>query len=708
VQERVQVLTAQLLTVLAADEEERRKGQLLSILLIGALAAALVLTLVNLVQYVLLPTSKSLSYVLSDVPGDVLFLGLLWLNHKGHIRLASYLFLILLVLVASFLFQINSLDRVMLLYVVPVMAASFVLNAGASFTFALFSSMGYTAAYLMSHPGVSYNYVSLIGLFVMALVAWLAASNLENSLREVRKRAEELDQRVMERTSDLAEALQREHSEASKNEAVLESIGDGVIVFDQNRQAIVVNPAACSILGCVAQSLAGQDIDLVMGDAVNAEDQAIIRSLIDSEASPRMSLKINWGRKILAVSFAQVRLPYVEQPGSVMVFRDITREAEVDRMKSEFVSIVSHELRTPMTVIKGYLDLILMGDGDSDPHTLRKFLHVVKANADRLGDMVDELLDVSRIEAGKVQIRFQPVSIGRIIGDVATMLENGMANKKDQVQLRLDVPEDLPEVLADPGRLTQIVTNLISNALKYTLEGHVDVAVRVMDSQMQVDVRDTGIGMTEDDQAKLFTRFFRASTARSSDIPGTGLGLAITRSLIEMHGGRIWVKSEVGQGSTFSFTLPLVPESLANMVSPHGASMRVLPEAVSPKILVVDDELHTAQLIRHQLEASDYTVLITTHGKDVLPLARREKPNLILFDVLIRDANGIEVLHQLDQDSDTQPIPVIVTSIGPEDPKEFALGAAEYLTKPIDEEELLTTVRRVLVAHMSNKARVAG
>jgi len=391
----------------------------------------------------------------------------------------------------------------------------------------------------------------------------------------------------------------------------------------------------------------------------------------------------------------------------VMVFRDITREAEVDRMKSEFVSIVSHELRTPMTAIKGYLELILVGGSSYDAQTQRTFLEVVKANADRLGDMVDELLDVSRIEAGRVQMRFQSVSMHRIIHEVAAMLQKALDKKG--VELRLDVPADLPDVLADPSRVTQIVTNLMSNALKYTFEGFVDVTAHVAGDYVQIDIKDTGIGMTEEDQAKLFTRFFRASTARTSDIPGTGLGLSITRSLIEMHSGKIWLKSAVGQGSTFSFTIPILPASLAQ-IAPAGPSPAVLAVSgtVSPKILIVDSELQIAQLMRQQLEAEDYTVLITSHGKDVLPLARREKPNLILLDILLQDVNGVEVLHRLKQDQDTESIPVVVTALGPEEQKGFALGAADYLSKPIDHDRLLATVRGVLAPQSPGRPVTTG
>jgi PAS domain S-box-containing protein len=256
----------------------------------------------------------------------------------------------------------------------------------------------------------------------MALVAWLASTSLENALREIRKRAEELDLRVAERTSDLVDALQREHSEVNKTQAILSSIGDGVLVFDQNQQAIVVNPAACTIIEGSEADVLGHDVSQIMGKAVSEEDQAIVRSLAESQGAPRAGLKITWGHKTLAVGFAPVKLPFTDQPGTVVVLRDITKEAEVDRMKSEFVSIVSHELRTPMTVIKGYVELLLTGTS-TPAETQHDFLEIIRTNADRLGNMVNELLDVSRIEAGKVQMNFQPVAVRSAIREVVTLLQ---------------------------------------------------------------------------------------------------------------------------------------------------------------------------------------------------------------------------------------------------------------------------------------------
>ena len=683
-----------LLDVRTQDPVARRQARLFSILILSALVSALLITVINLNDLLVKFSSEAAFFVVTDLAAILMIVGLWRLNQLGHVRLASIIFLVLFVVIVSFSIKIKSLDRVIVLYVMPIMAASFLLGPASSFIFAALSTAGYTAIYFTTPSSLSYNYFSILGLFFAAIIAWLAATNLENALREVRRRAEELDQRVMERTGDLADALQREHSEASKTQAVLQSIGDGVIVFDQNRLAIVVNPAACSILEYAEADVLGYDMSKLMGKAVSEEEQAIVRSMIASGGPSRTGLKIVWGRKVLAVGLAPVQLPATDQNGTVVVLRDITKEAEVDRMKSEFVSLVSHELRTPMTAIKGYLELLL-SDATADPQMQRNFIEIAKSNADRLGDMVSELLDVSRIEAGKIQMRFQAVSVRRIVNDVVTMLQRGLGDKS--VQLRLDIPEDLPDVLADPSRLTQIVTNLISNALKYTLEGHIDVTARVLGDHVQVNVSDTGIGMTDDDQAQLFTRFFRASTARATEIPGTGLGLVITRSLVEMQGGRIWVESAVGRGSTFSFTLPVVPKSLAHMASEVSLGGAALGRPAS-RLLIVNDKLHIAQLFRHQLETDEHTVLITTYGKDALPLARREKPTLILLDVVLSDMDGLEVLRQLKQDPDTQSIPVVITSIVGEEERGFTLGAADYLSKPISDPQWMDSVRRVLAA----------
>jgi len=681
-----------LLTVQSVDAELVRRGRLLGIMLLGTISATVVVSIVHGFDFVLSGFSGAATiHLLLDLVLFAVLVGMLRLNQIGRTTLASYAALILLI-AGSPVFEFRDLNRLALLYIIATGAASFFIQPRASFVCAVLSGLSYTLVFFATQK-TGYNYFLVVGLFMLALGTWLAATSLENALRQSHQRAEELDRRVTERTRDLTETLQREHAEAATTQAILTSVGDGVIVFDHTWRAVVVNPAACSIIERHEVDVLGKNVVRIMGAAVSPDDQSVICSLIDGRGSVHATLKIAWGNKTVSLGFAPIKLPATNRRGTVVALRDVTREAEVDQMKSEFVSIVSHELRTPMTAIKGYVDLLSTGSAGDVTDMQRNFLSIIKTNTDRLSEMVAELLDLSHIEAGKMQMHYEPVTVSQVIRDVGAMLEKGFDDRG--ICLQLDIPDMLPDVLSDPGRLAQIITNLLANALKYTFEGRVDVTARQVGNYVQVDVTDTGIGITEQDQAKLFTRFFRASTARAREIPGTGLGLAITRSLVQMHGGRIWVHSVVGQGSTFSFTLPALPGSLAGMAPvtlPSEASQSTTP----PKILIVEDELHIAQLFRHQLEMDGYTVSIVTRGAEVLAKARCERPDLISLDVMLPDVNGFEVLRQLKADPKTKDIPIVITSIVADQEKGFALGASDYITKPLDRLQLLTSVRRIL------------
>lgn len=231
---------------------------------------------------------------------------------------------------------------------------------------------------------------------------------------------------------------------------------------------------------------------------------------------------------------------------------------EANRLKTEFVSMVTHELRTPLTSIQGYAELLLEDQRIAGEE--RESLILVKKNADRLLALINDLLDLSRMEAGKLDLHRTSLDLARLIPEVAGSLRPLIEAKRQR--LRLDLGEVLPAVWADQDRVAQILTNLISNAHKYTLvEGSITVAARRDDGYVRVDVSDTGVGLSPEDQAQLFTKFFRAHDRSLQAGGGTGLGLVITRLLVELHGGRITVSSAPGQGSTFTFSLPALEGS---------------------------------------------------------------------------------------------------------------------------------------------------
>ncbi len=243
--------------------------------------------------------------------------------------------------------------------------------------------------------------------------------------------------------------------------------------------------------------------------------------------------------------------------GRVYVWHDITHEREVDRMKSAFVSMVSHELRTPLTSIKGYVDLILTDETVGELTELqREFLGITQHNTRRLMSITNDLLDLSHIESGKIELHCTPLDISLLIRELLPSFQPGWDARRQTFTLHL--PEEVLMVLAEAHRVTQILDNLLSNAHKYTPdEGHIDLLIETVGPVARVAITDSGIGLSTDEQAQLFTRFYRAHNAITQAGGGTGLGLAITRSLVEMQGGQIQVSSEPGHGSTFRFTLPL-------------------------------------------------------------------------------------------------------------------------------------------------------
>ena len=692
-----------LVDIPSEDPDERRRSRLLNLLLLSlSVLTFLTLLVTILVSIADVQTWETNSTVLVGSGAGLLSFAVIYvINRRGLSWLASTLFLLVLIAIISFTESDPKevVDgRTLFLFAIPILTASVILRSYASFFAA-----GIITVILVSialYTGLVPNLVALVGFYALALLSWLSARSLERALEDVRAINRELDQRVDERTRDLTEALAREHAEANKNQAILEGIADGVIVFGNDGKAVVANPAIGHLLGKDAGDFLGRDIAELMAGDVAPADQQMVDGLLRETDSYRSSVKFEWADKTLSVSFAPVHDMRGAVTGTVAVFRDFTREAEVARMKSDFVSIVSHELRTPLTAIKGYLELILMGAAGPVSKQQASFLEIARANTERLHILVSDLLDLSRIESGKVELEVKVVSIPQLVDQVSTTLQKEFADRG--MTLTTDVPDDLPEIFGDPGRIMQILTNLLSNAYKYTREGGAMVRARVEDSFLRIDVIDTGVGISAQDQALLFTRFFRAEDDLVRQQTGTGLGLNITKSLVELHGGEIRVASELGKGSTFSFTLPL-PEGLvrpegveaAPLSAPDAPKALPSPIPAGPWILVADDNQDVTGLFQLQLERAGFRVVVVNQGSRVVDVARQLRPELITLDLLM-DVDGLAVLKDLKADDITAHIPVVIVSVVPKGEKGLALGAADYLVKPLDEGELLNCVRRVL------------
>ncbi len=383
----------------------------------------------------------------------------------------------------------------------------------------------------------------------------------------------ELFKLIREQSEQLGSMMRAEREETAKTVAMLESIADGLMVVDTDGKVILFNAAAENIFELSREQIVGQPISKFIGmwgKAGESWGPAVERWTRSPEEMKEQSIQednLELGEKIVSVHLAPVIYATGGVPGfvgTVSVFRDITREVELDRMQREWVSTVSHELRTPMTSIKGYADLMVLGAAGDVSDAQKGFLNIIKNNADRLSVLVNDLLDISRIETGRMKLDIKPIDLYHLVETVMNNLRGRCEQEGKEVETRSLLPENLPAVRGDIDRITQVLTNLLDNAFNYTPEGGsitVSVETNEAENYAVISVRDTGIGISPEDQAKILDRFYRSDDPRVQRVSGTGLGLAIVLHLVEMHGGDLTIFSEgLGKGSTFSFSLPVSPD----------------------------------------------------------------------------------------------------------------------------------------------------
>lgn len=372
------------------------------------------------------------------------------------------------------------------------------------------------------------------------------------------------------------EMLRNERRSTTQGTAILQSLSDGVIVCDVDGHVITVNPAAERLLGVsmeqlvtstlpdvLTQSLGNHSLDLPL-------DTILHRPHHHAGEAAHYGCDFQIGPTTVKLTIDPVTTDPGEVLGAVAVFRDVTREVESDRLKDEFIGTVSHELRTPMTSIKGYTQLITMGSLGPVNDNQKTFLHTIHTNADRMISIINDLLDITKIEAGSISLHLQPVYIAEAISNVVLELQTKLQDRGHELSLNLS--PHLPMVQTDPIRFNQVLSHLLANAIKYTPEhGRITVGASVITDEqvpdgifqglrpgryVQIDVSDTGVGIEQEEQELVFQRFYRTKNQLTVEAGGTGLGLALVRSLMRLLGGRIWVQSEVDNGSTFSIIVP--------------------------------------------------------------------------------------------------------------------------------------------------------
>jgi signal transduction histidine kinase/CheY-like chemotaxis protein len=368
---------------------------------------------------------------------------------------------------------------------------------------------------------------------------------------------------------------------------------------------------------------------------------------------------------------------------------------EADRLKSEFLANMSHELRTPMNAIIGFAKLVRRKSADLLPLRQRENLEKVEISANQLLALINDILDLSKIEAGKMSVNIMPFELAPLVDTCFATVESMV--KGGRVRLLKEVPDDLPEVLSDQDKLKQIIINLLSNALKFTEEGEVKLSATVEDASLRVAVSDTGIGIPSDALEYIFDEFRQVDGSSTREHGGTGLGLSITRKLTHLLGGTIDVSSVEGEGSTFTVILPLTrrdEEAPAEALRPDEET-RASAEMRGKKVLLaIDDDPNVVILLRQNLEDEGYYVVGALNADEGIRKAREIHPFAVTLDILMPQKDGWGVLSDLKVDPATRDIPIIMLSIIDNKELGFSLGAFDYLVKPFDKEAIMAALQR--------------
>ena len=492
----------------------------------------------------------------------------------------------------------------------------------------------------------------------------------------------------------------RTHREERQARADLETLVNtspvGVVVFDAHtgRMASLNREARRIVDGLRGETQSVEDLlELVTfvrsdGREVSLKELPLAEALRAEETvrAEEIVLKVPDGRSVSALLNAS---PIHSEDGRLASFivtlQDMTPLEEQDRLRAEFLAMVSHELRTPLAAVKGSITTLLEAEGDLDPAEMSQFHHIIRDQSDQMRSLIGDLLDVARIETGAMPVDPEPSDLRALVEDAGSRFQNGDARNPLQVQL----PEDLLPVLADRRRIVQVLSNLLSNAARYSPDGSPVLVTAVRDGvHVAVSVADQGRGIPAESLPFLFRKFFRAS-----GVDGSGLGLAICRGIVEAHGGRIWAESDgPGLGARFTFTLPAVE---AAAPAPAPASRGSRPPA-RVRVLAVDDDPQDLRYVRDVLTKAGYAPIATGDPADVPHLLSEEKPHLVLLDLVLSGSDGIELMNDIRRTAD---VPVIFLSMYGQDEtvaRALDMGAADYVVKPFSPTELAARIRAAL------------
>ena len=494
---------------------------------------------------------------------------------------------------------------------------------------------------------------------------------------------------------------------------------DAFFVHDTRGKIIDVNQAACDMLGYSRDELLSMQVadfeleldpgaiwdDMTVDEVFTVDGTHLCKDGTTYPVETRVGAFVVDGQKVILALCRDVteRMEAQRELQQLNQQLEQARDAAVraSRTKSSFLANMSHELRTPLNAVIGYAEFLIERMTDAGHDQYVDDVDKILTAGRHLLSLINEVLDFSKVEAGKVTLQFEPFSVSEMIGDIASTC--APLAEQNSNRLTIDGIDDDVMMVSDVTKTRQVLLNLLSNACKFTSDGQVWLRVQPHedDSMLRFDVEDTGIGMTDEQLRKVFVAFEQADASTSREYGGTGLGLAITRHYCQMLGGRIEVESTPGEGTTFTVLLPLEPGEANRRQSGLGESSSFFEDDdlagdehdSSPTVLVIEDDPACQQLLARSLRAEGYAVVVADDGQQALQVARQCDPVAITLDVMMPKVNGWEVLRKLRADEQFCDVPVILVTMLDERRRGVALGADEVLVKPVDRSRLLELIK---------------
>jgi len=490
--------------------------------------------------------------------------------------------------------------------------------------------------------------------------------------------------------------------------AILNNVVDGIITIDQVGTIETFNPAAQRLFGYSSDEVIGENVKCLMPEPYHSEHDGYLKNFHDTGRAKIIGI----GREVIGqrkdgstfpMELAVSRMEVDHKTMFTGIVRDITERKLMEKTKAEFISTVSHELRTPLTSIKGSLGLIKAGAVGELPEKLSRMLEIAYSNSDRLVRLINDILDIEKIAAGKMDFHMVPVELKGLLAH-AVEANKGYGTEHGVHFVVSSGGGKEANVNGDPDRLMQVLANLMSNAAKFSpAEGTVEISLTQHDHQFRVSVTDHGSGIPEDFKDKIFGKFSQADSSDTRQKGGTGLGLNITKAIVEQHGGTIGFDSEVGAGSTFFFDLPQLQDQ---------PSVQEVAASDHPQyhILICEDEPDISTLLDMMLKQDGYTTDIARTAAQAEALLAQNTYDAMTLDLGLPDKDGLTLFRELRQNPKTKDLPIIVVSAnatkGAVDLNGDAIGIIDWIEKPIDQQRLSDDLRRAVASSSNGKARI--